>query len=96
MKRPGSWESSATVLALPSKALGPLESTCCFLSHVQLFASPWTGAPQAPLVHGISQARLLELVTISFSKAYFFFFNLESCLSWDKKVEQSQVSLMSR
>ena len=37
-ERPGSWESSATVLALPSKALGPLASTCPSLSRVWLFA----------------------------------------------------------
>ena len=51
IKRPGSWESSATVLAVPSKALGlwrapqlpwdfflPSEMPCC-----------WTVAHQAPL-----------------------------------------------
>ena len=32
----------------------------CF-SHVQLFATPWTVAPQAPLSIGILQARKLEL-----------------------------------
>ena len=31
------------------------------LSHVQLFATPWTVACQAPLSMGFSQARILEL-----------------------------------
>ena len=30
--------------------------------------TPWTVAHQAPLVHGISQARVLEWVAISFSR----------------------------
>ena len=30
------------------------------LSHVQLFETPWTAAFQAPLIHGISQASILE------------------------------------
>jgi len=39
------------------------------LSHVQLFANPWTIALQAPLsVHGIFQARILACVAISFSR----------------------------
>ena len=41
---------------------------CC----VQLFATPWTVAYQAPpSVHGIFQARVLEWVAISFSKGIF-------------------------
>ena len=35
------------------------------LSHVQLFAIPWTVAHQAP-VYGISQAGILEWVAISY------------------------------
>ena len=35
--------------------------------HVQLFATSWTVAHQAP-VHGIFQARILEWVVISFSR----------------------------
>ena len=35
-------------------------------SHIQLFATPWTIAHQAPL-SGISQARILEWVAVSFS-----------------------------
>ena len=43
------------------------------LSHVWVFATPWTRAHQAPLslgfsVHGILQARILEWVAISFSR----------------------------
>ena len=45
-ERPGSRESSATVLALPSKALGPPASACPALSRVWLFAC------QAPLSMG--------------------------------------------
>ena len=37
-------------------------------SHVWLLATPWTVARQAPLVHGIFQARILEWVAISFSR----------------------------
>ena len=42
------WEPGAfsTVLALPSKALGPLASTCCFLSHVQLFRANGMESPR--------------------------------------------------
>ena len=38
------------------------------LSHVRLFATPWTVAPPGFSVHGISQARILESVAISFSR----------------------------
>ena len=40
------------------------------LSHVWLFATPWTVACQAPLspVHGIFQARVLKWVAILFSR----------------------------
>ena len=37
------------------------------LSHVRLFATPWTAAYQSPPVHGIFQARVLEWVAIAFS-----------------------------
>ena len=45
---------------------------CCTqsLSHVQLFATPCPVAHQTP-VHGILQARILELVAISSSKGSF-------------------------
>ena len=38
------------------------------LSHVRFFETPWTVAYQASSVHGILQARILEWVTISFSR----------------------------
>ena len=38
------------------------------LSHVQLFATSWTVACHAPLVHGTPQTRILEWVAISFSR----------------------------
>ena len=43
---------------------------CCaeLLSHVWLFATPWTIARQAPLSMGILQATILEWVAISFSR----------------------------
>ena len=43
---------------------------CCAesLSHVQLFAIPWSVAYQAPLSRGILQERKLECVAIPFSR----------------------------
>ena len=38
-----------------------------FLSHVWLFATPWTSLPGSS-IHGIFQARILEWVAISFSR----------------------------
>ena len=38
------------------------------LSRVQLFATPWTVAHQAPPSIGIVQARVLEWVAIAFSR----------------------------
>ena len=38
------------------------------LSPVQLFATPWTAARQAPLSMGILQARILEWVAMPFSR----------------------------
>ena len=38
---------------------------CLDLSHVQLFATPWTVAHQAPLSKGTLQERILELVAMS-------------------------------
>ena len=35
------------------------------LSHVQLFATPWAVAHQAPLSVGFFQARILEWVAVS-------------------------------
>ena len=42
--------------------------TWCILSCVQLFATPWTVAHQAPLSMRLFQARILERVAISFSR----------------------------
>ena len=44
----------------------------CFqsLSHVRLFCGPMDCSLPDPSVHGISQARILELVAISFSKLF--------------------------
>ena len=57
--------------------LGPLlqskhkvnASGVCVLSGVWHFVTPWTVAPcQGSSIHGISQARILEWATISFSR----------------------------
>ena len=40
------------------------------LSHVQLFATPWTIAHQPLLSMGILQARTLEWVVVPFSRGY--------------------------
>ena len=37
-------------------------------SRVRLFATPWTVARQAPSVHGILQARILQWVAVSSSR----------------------------
>ena len=64
IKRPGYWESSATVLAVPSKALGALASTSASLG---LFP-PLRNAllldcsPPSSSVPGISEVRILEVV----------------------------------
>ena len=54
IRRPGSWESSATVLAVPSKALGPLVSISASLGLFPPLRMPccWTIAHQAPLSLG--------------------------------------------
>ena len=41
------------------------------LSHVQLFATPWTSALQAPLSMGILQARILEWLALPSSRGIF-------------------------
>ena len=45
-------------------------AVCCaqLLSHVQLFATPWTVACQVPLSMGILQARILEWVAMPSSR----------------------------
>ena len=48
---------------------GPISSSLCLvLGRVWLFATPWTVACQAPLSMQISQARILEWVSISFTR----------------------------
>ena len=52
-------------------------------SHVRLCTTPWAVAHHAPLVHGISQARILEWVAISFSRGSFQPTDLNLCtLRW--------------
>ena len=41
---------------------------CAALSHVQLFATPWILAHQAPLSMGILQARILEWLAMPSSR----------------------------
>ena len=43
-----------------------IQSYVCALSYVQLFGTLWTVAHQAPLSMGISKARILEWVAISY------------------------------
>ena len=79
IKKPGNWESSATVLALPSKALGPLASTSAFLGlftslgRVWLFVTPWTVARQAPLSMGFPRQNYWS--GLPFSSPYSFIFS---------------------
>ena len=40
----------------------------CVLSHVQLFATPWTVACQSPLSMGILQGKILEWVVMPSSR----------------------------
>jgi len=47
-------------------------------SRVQLCATPWTAAHQAPLSTGFSKARILEWVAISFSNNGIYNFKLET------------------
>ena len=42
----------------------------CVLSCDQVCETPWTVARQAPLFHGILQARILEWAAISFSRVH--------------------------
>ena len=41
---------------------------CCFTAKLCLSVTPWTVAHQAPSVHRISQARILDWVASSFSR----------------------------
>ena len=40
------------------------------LSHVSLFVTPWTAAHQATLSLGILQARILECISMPFSRGF--------------------------
>ena len=59
-KLPGFWELCAMNWGKRSEVKS--------LSHVRLFATPWTVAHSGSSVHGILQARILEWVAISFSR----------------------------
>ena len=54
------WRAGEEVLTEQSKS----ES----LSHVGLFATPWSIQPMVYTAHGILQARMLEWATFSFSR----------------------------
>ena len=62
IKRPGHWESSATVLAVPSKALGPLASASASLGLFPPLRNALLLDCSLPSfsVPGISEARILE------------------------------------
>ena len=62
IKRPGSWESSATVLSVLSKALWPLVSASTFLGLFPPLRNAllWDCSPPSSSVHGVSEARILE------------------------------------
>ena len=42
----------------------------CLVSHIRLFGDPMDYSPPGSSVHGISQARILQYVAISFSIFY--------------------------
>ena len=79
IKSPGNWESSATVLALLSKALGPQAGTSAFLelfpslSRIWLFVTPWTVARQAPLSLGFPRQNYWSGLPVP--SPYSFIFN---------------------
>ena len=69
---PTPWERPQTDYIMRSSRISRTSCVCivCFqcLSHVWLFATPWTVAWQAPLSMGFSQARIPERVAISSSR----------------------------
>ena len=52
------------------------------LSHIQFFTTPWPAALQAPLAHGIFQARVLEWAAIAFSEERCYLY-VSNVLSFD-------------
>ena len=79
------------------------------LNHAQLIATPWTVAHQAPSLHRISQARILEWVAISFSRGSsrprdrtyvsclaggFFFFTTEPPRKHSKFIDRALLKLI--
>ena len=48
------------------------------------FETPWTVAHQAPSVHGISQARMLEWVAISWHSEVILYESLKESNDWAK------------
>ena len=61
-------KKNSKLILVTAKGKCQHKSIVKWLSHVQLFVTPWTVAYQAPsLVHGIFQVRVLEWVAISFS-----------------------------
>ena len=67
------WELNEIIQSIEPHALSRyyiiiIRVSAELFSHVQLFATPWTVACQAPLTMGILQARILEWVAISSSR----------------------------
>ena len=52
----------------------------CVLRQVRLFVTTWTITCQAPLVHGIFQARILEWIAIFLLQGIFPIHGLNTCL----------------
>ena len=46
-------------------------NSCCLVSKLGLFCDPMDGSPPSSSVHGVSQARILTCVVISFSRGIF-------------------------
>ena len=63
---------------------------CYMLSHVQLFATPWTVcSPPVSSVHAIFQARILEWVAISYSTSVtYVYLNSALFMFWASLVAQ--------
>ena len=62
------WRVNTYKLLMVTTTESLFHFTCCWqvLSHVQLFATPWAVAHQAPLSMGFFKVRILERVAISF------------------------------